>query len=551
MSEIRDYRSNGDIALHNKQYEEALKWYSLVLQQLPNDVYCLTKCGAIYSGLGKHEESLGFFERAYHAAPGNGNNVYNYANACLIGKDFVNGLRLLTEAESKGVSEEVLPKLYLQLAMICCMRNDAKSAHVYFDKCEKADKSGLLLLSPEVIAEKMRLYTAIADYVNAEKMAGQLVAINPAVFSFYLMQYGMAMLNKKTEAAERILDNAEKFAVETIQDKLTLLLQRCSLYLSMIEEKPSRRDELYEKTESMLKNSLSVFKDQSHKSLILVNLAEIYNRIEKYDASISVVADIIGEKLYDLISIPNNRPNEIKPETAVGVSEEVPVGMTDEEVFEMEQILKAELEEISAQISDGLINTDPIGYYDELYTDEYGDTKVISVPYYDSSEFALPEQPEPEEPEIDESEKSSNEAAAEIARSFTDRVYFALLTALLGKEDFENARRCALLLRNAQNKAHSYFAKYIEALAMKKLYGMTDETKQKYLLTIAYFRSRAVADSSDVLASVFRARMYAEQGDYDRAVELSRVLNETDRKNLLEYLQKCQKEQVECNSTGE
>jgi len=118
MSEIRDYRSNGDIALHNRQYEEALKWYSLVLQQLPNDVYCLTKCGAIYSGLGKHEESLGFFERAYHAAPGNGNNVYNYANACLIGKDFVNGLRLLTEAESKGVSEEVLPKLYLQATLL-------------------------------------------------------------------------------------------------------------------------------------------------------------------------------------------------------------------------------------------------------------------------------------------------------------------------------------------------------------------------------------------------------------------------------------------------
>jgi len=543
MDEIRDYRSNGDIALRNKQYEEALKWYALVLRQVPNDVYCLTKSGAIYSGLGRHEESVAFFERAYYAAPENGNNIYNYANACLIGKDYANGLRLLTEAESKGVSEEVLPKLYLQLAMICCMRSDAKSAYVYFDKCEKADKTGLLTLSPEVIAEKLKLYTAISDYENAEKMAAQLVAVNPTVFSFYLIQYSMAMINKKTSAAERILDNAEKYAVSEKNDRLTLLLQRSSLYLAMIEDKPSRKDELYKKAENLLKESLASFSDQTHKGLILITLAELYNRIEKYDNSISVIADILGEKLYDLILIPERQTlkNDTTPD--VEFSDEVEVILSDEEWLEMENLLAAELEEIAQKIDDGLIDDNPIGFY----TDEYGN----DVPYYDSSDFAEPESIDSGESEENETEVSTEEMAAEITHGFRDRVYFALLTALLGKNDFDNSRRCALLLKNAENKGHSYFAKYIEALAMKKLYGMTEETKQKYLLTIAYFRNRAIADSNDTLAAVFRARMYAEQGDYEKAFELSRVLNDMDRKKVLEYLETCKKEQMESSSSGE
>jgi len=544
MADIKDYKSNGDIAVKNRQYEEALKWYGLVLHENPNDVYCLSRSGAVSSGLGRHDEALSFFERAYRAAPDNGNNVYNFANSYLLRQDYSNGLKYLTEAEAKGVSDDILPKLYLQLAMICCMRSDSKSAHVYFDKSEKADKTGLLMLTPEVIAEKLKLYIAVADYENAEKMAAQLVAVNPTVFSFYLIRYSMTLVNKKIALAEHILDDAEKYAVMETNDKLTLMLQRSSLYIAMIEEDSSKKDEMFDKAEKLLKSSIPNYSDRTHKNLIHITLAELYNRYERYDEAISSVFDILGDKLHDLILIPdsNNKSDE-NTEIRMLTDEDAEYILTDEEWLEMEKTLSAELEDISKRMEAGLISDEPAGFY----TDEYGN----EVAYYDNMDYAEPDNTDTPKAEESEESISSNDTAEKMAHGFRDRVYFTLLTALLGKNDFENVGRCAVLLKNAENSGHSYFARYAEALAMNKLYGMTDETKQKYTLTIAYFRSRAIADSGNSLAAVFRARMYAELGEFEKAEDLTRILNDTDKKNILKYIEHCKNEQASNGDIGE
>ena len=167
METAKEFLLNAEIAFTNKQYNESLSWFKKVLDEEPNNVYALSKAGAICVPLGLFEEALSYFGRAKELDPNNGDNVFNYANACFFNKDNVTAFREYVEAEKIGCSEDVVPRLYYQMALLCSMRQDIKSALIYFDKCEKSDREGIIVLTPDFISEKMKMYMVLEDYSNA------------------------------------------------------------------------------------------------------------------------------------------------------------------------------------------------------------------------------------------------------------------------------------------------------------------------------------------------------------------------------------------------
>ena len=119
---------------------------------------------------------------------------------------------------------------------------------------------------------------------------------------------------------------------------------------------------------------------------------------------------------------------------------------------------------------------------------------------------------------------------------------FTLLTCTLEKEDFEASRPLAGILKHSANRYYSYFGTYAETMICGKLEGIDSQAAdRKYAETIAYFRSQSMAEPGNMLAPIFRARLYAEQKKFAKAEEISNLLGAEDRKAVLAYIDQCRK----------
>ena len=61
---------------------------------------------------------------------------------------------------------------------------------------------------------------------------------------------------------------------------------------------------------------------------------------------------------------------------------------------------------------------------------------------------------------------------------------------------------------------------------------------------MAFFRVQMLnANADSAYALIFRTRMYAEIGKFDKALELAELMTDTDKAALAEYVEECRKEQ--------
>ena len=535
MNDYRTLINNADLALHNKQYDEALKWYVEALKVNPDDVYCLSRCGAISAEHQRYEDAVDFMRRAYEIDPENGDNIFNYGNACLIRQDYMKAFQLFVEAERKGCSPDVLPTLYLQMSLICSMRHDSEAAAVYLDKCAEADSTGLLMLDPEIISKKLNIYAEMGDYKNAAKTAAELVAAAPTMYPYYMLQFSIMVSQKEFADAEKILDVAERYAKMTEKDKMNLLLQRASLYMVWADEDPEKNPGKLEQAAEIL----SAYREKTavgyDRNQVSATLAEVCNRLDRYDDAISILLDCVGRDLMNSILLTQTA-TELPQDEAVSVDME----LSDADYAEIDLQLAKDMQALEEKIAEGTIdpNLEPTSFG----INEDG----LEVPYFDDSAFANLVSSDETQTSVDtaKEEEPAQESEVETVdlteeeKDLREHALYLLLTALLEKDDFASARRCGEILMNCRNQNYAYYGRYAEAVSSFKLDGMTEETKMKYARAIAFFRNRTFANAKDTLAAVLRARLYAERGDYEKAEELSGLLAEQDRKTLLAYIEK-------------
>lgn len=514
MDNIKEYLLNAEVAFSNKQYNEALTWFQKVLEKTPDDLYALSRAGAICVPLGKFEEALKYFGHAKELDPNNGDNAFNYANACFFNKDNVSAFSAYVEAEKLGCSEDVIPRLYYQLALLCSMRQDVKSALVYFKKCEEADRGGMVSLNPDLISEKMKLYMVTQDYVNAGKCAAELVAIQPTQFRNYMIYFSIVMANKDFGKAEKVLKDAQSYAETSSDDIVTILLQLAALYVARAENDTKNRDRHFEQAINILEKQINVEKLSSGQMVnILLTLAEVYLKAEKYTKSIKCLQFILNGR--------------VTLQTAIN-DKDIVAELTPEEI---EAMMQADMEMIQEKIDTGELSAD-LGLYSETEYDEDGNL----VPKYDETMFSLLNNFDGAESET-LVEEQNNSATFEITADIREKVYFTFLSCYLAMDDFASAEEYAIALRHSGNKYYSYYGVYTCAMISGKL--KMNDTDKKYAEAIAFFRNKSFADHSDVMAVLFRARLYAEQGKYEKAKELALLLAESDQKSLLDYIEKC------------
>jgi len=510
MGVVKELLVNAEVAFSNKQYNAALNWYQKVLEVTPDDVYVLSRAGAICVSLGRFEEALTYFGRAKKLDSENGDNAFNYGNAWFFNKDYVKAFEQYVEAEKIGCSDDVKPRLYYQMALLCSMRQDIKSSLVYFRKCEESDKTGMISLNPDLISEKLKLYMVQQDYTNAEKCAAQLVAINPTDFKGYMVYFSILMAHKDYPAAEKLLGDAEQYAALSDENRFALTMQVSALHVTKGDsEKAVQVLEEQKKAGGLTNDQLSQ---------LLLALAEAYSKNEKYNKAIKILHSMLSGYAF-------MQPNEKIEPSKTSVQDLTPE--------ELEEMIQQDMAAIQERIDSGELDAD-MGLC--AFTDYDEEGRLVH--YYDESIFA---------PAIHVADKDANdtphtgEDTYDLPKELREKVIFTLLSCHLAKDEFDAAQKLANVLKHSDNKYYNYFGIYTSAMTERKLTGSSDIANRKYAEAIAFFRNKTFADATDTLACIFRARLYAEQGKYEKASEIAYLLADADRKSVLEYIENCKR----------
>ena len=508
--------NDAEIALSNNHFNVALDLYREVLETEPDNLLALSRAGMVCIILEKHENAIRYFSRAIKADPENGDNYFNLGNAYFLQEKYNKAFEYFVEAKNYECSEDVRVRLYYQMALLCSLRNDIKSALTYMRMCEDADTTGTLAGSQELLSEKTKLYMALEDYDNAEKSAAQLVATAPTVFANYMVYFSLLMARRKLSTAQSTLSDAEKYSDMSDEDHSTLAMQKATVYMALGEADENLRRSSYQQAVNTLKAASAregVTPEQ--KNEIRAALAEVLMKMGRLDEAIHCL-----EATMESSSPP---PVNVTPYVR-------PTGA------EMAETMRADVDAMSVRIRRGEIppNLPKTVKYDErgnpVY--EYQD-KVLE-------DIARSKSADGQEPE-DESAQMV-ETPPQMSPDFWDRVHFLLLSCMLEKDDFEQAAKWADALKSSDNDYYVCYGVYADALSQRKLMRDAEMVRKKYEETIAFFRSKSFANPSDTLPSIFRARLYAEEGSYERASEIAQLLSEEDQKTVLDYIKACQKE---------
>ncbi len=541
--------ASAEAAFGNKQYQVSLEYYQKALEKKPDDLYVLSRAGSICVVLGQYNYAFKYFLHAAELDPNNGDNYYNLGNAYYFIKDYAKCLDMYTKAEMIGCSPDVLSKLYFQKAMLCGARGDAKSALMYLKKYERAHADDVKSIDPRVLTEKVNLQMALHEYEEAELTAAKLLNIQPTRFENYILYFNLLMALKKYDKAEQVLIDAQDYAELSDKDKYVLGIQKAAFYTELIsvfanDEETKARCEKF--ATEIYNEMLSSDNPDINKNEVKINLANLYMKAKRYDNAIVVLKEFLpAEEIVHCdadLSPVQDIPEYTEEDDNLGEHEYGTEVAPDYADYKDE---KTDYADYSDEIPDYA------NYYEEPTDYTYYDEKADSDVYSDSVEPELTDYEEDKADELNNEEENNGESeiiADVVKESVPDdvleRVRYILMSCYVSKEDYLNALSMAKYLKDSQNIYYQYFSRYCEAYAIRCLAGNSDlytkeSGEQKYAETIAFYRSRMMKNPKDKYAIILRSRMYAEQGSYVKAEEMTKLLGSEERNSLNEYIEQC------------
>lgn len=514
--EYNEMLSNGDLALANDNLEKALECYEKALAQQPEDVYALSRAGAVCTALDKYDKACVYFEKAMEVDPENGDNVFNMGNAYFFRGDISKAVEMYSAAELKTCSEDVKARLYYQLAMCSTLKEDYKAALINYQKYQDADTTGLAMTDPNVITEKIKIYMMLEDTESAIKCAAQWVNVAPSELRSYMVYFNLLIAHGEFAKAAKVLADAGSYAECDEDGKFALEVSRAELY---VEGAGSEADDgTFEQKAYDLLGELIVSPHGSNeqKNDLVIALAELCMKLGKIDEAINTANMLLT----------NGEPPVIKEEISnenIAASEEEIQAQMDRDVQVIDaKIAEGEIDESIGDTADVNYNEDgkPVRNYPDGV---FGEEKAKVVSGGEGDDAPVPE---------------------EVGREYIEKAEFVLLSCYALKEDYNKVLETSRELKNSQNAYYSYFGHYSETFAFKKLSTNKEEAERKYEETIAFFRNEMMRKKENApYAVIFRARMYAEIGKFAKAEEMASLMNDSDRASVTEYIAECRKEQ--------
>ncbi len=127
-----------------------------------------------------------------------------------------------------------------------------------------------------------------------------------------------------------------------------------------------------------------------------------------------------------------------------------------------------------------------------------------------------------------------------------EKAAFIKLSCYFGKEQYENAIEYADQLKLSENEYYAYFAIYADAYIARKLAGSGEIAaklaESKYNNAIAFYKNKSFEQPNNVFPLIFRVRLYAENGKFVKAEELTKLMPDVLKIELSKYISDCRKE---------
>ena len=530
----KEAAANADIAFSNENYEGAVKWYDKALASAPKDVYALSRAGAALVALGRFKEAYPYFQRAIDAEPQNGDNLFNMANAYFFEGNVSKAIEYYTLASVKPCSKDVKARIFYQLALMCTIKQDYKAALVNYQKYEDMDETGKASLDLDIITEKLQLYVRLEDYENAKKCAVKWVGLAPSELRAYMAYFNLLLANNEFAEAEKALDDAVKYAVTDEAGKFAVDISRanlCSLAAgSEIDSAGDFNQKAYDLLSELIVSPLGT---PQQKNELVLSLAELCIKMGRTDEAI------------DLLTVLAEKPGAAKEEAPETDGTALPAAPDPAEI---DALRERDMQRMDALVAEGMVD-ESIGELAEVTYDENGSP----VRNYPEGTFDdIPEGADPVKFGLPTPEKLvelERQAELENAAELNARVNFMLLSCYSTKNDFEKVLEYAAAVKaGAKESYYSFFGHYAEAFAALQLAKegkrfTLEEAQDKYDRELAFFRNETMKRTpSSNYALLFRARMYAELGKYDKAAELSELLDPDDKAAVEQYIEDCRRD---------
>ena len=522
--------ANADVAFANGNFEKAVLWYDKALKEAPDDEYALSKAGTSLVSLNRFDEAFGYFNRAVEADPQNGDNVFNLANAYFFSGDIPKAIENYTAAELLPCSDDVKARIYYQLALLCSIKMDYKSALINYQKYEDADKTGQAALNTEVISERVSLYMQIGDFDNALKYTLKWLNRAPGDLRCYLAYFNLLAALEQFEKADKVLDDALKYAVTDENGRYAVDVSRANLLVSAAGTDYDKNGDFNQRAYDLMNELIiSPVGTQDSKNELVLALGELCITLNKVDEAI------------DLMLMLTETPVAEEPPAAPAAPVDTSVDPAEIDALMSEDITQMDARVSSGELSDDIGAAAPVNY------DENG-MPVREYPqnaFGEEDGYQLPDFKGVDLEKL--AEADAEEEKAERA-DFRARVNFTLLTCYAFKEDYEKTLEFARLVKlTPDNDYYAFFGRYSEAYAMRQLAkqgkGFTmEQADRKYSEELAFFRAEMLkANENSAYALIFRTRMYAELGKYAKAEELADLMGEQEKANLFNYIESLRK----------
>lgn len=508
--------ASGEAAFSGKDYELALKYFRQALSLNPDDVYALSRAGAAATTLNRSAEALEIFRKAF-AVSESGDNAFNLANAYFFSGDFNSASTYYAKAELLGCSEKVRAQLYYQLSLMCLLRGDVANALTNFSKFEDCDETKMVASSPKMILEKLKLYLMAKDMDRAREYAVKLIGAEPQSPRGYMVYFNMLLSYEQYDEAERVLNEAFRYAVMDESQRLAADLERVTLLIRRASAEPEKAKEYLSAAEELTRARLAESSDGSRTfKQLQLTLAEVLVKEEQYAECADLLAGVLEEQ------------KVVLPEFKADLNAAVPeVNLTEEE---LETALQADMELMGERIASGEIPEDIVNSAEIVYGPDGQEERQFPAGAFGT--YDIPPV------EAAKGKGDAKDAKSTLMREdFYERARYLYVSSLLSIDRYEPALSHAAALSGSKTVMYQFFGHYAEAYVRRQL-GQ-DADGKRYADALAFFRKQMLAKNNAAYAALFRSRLYAESGKYATAEEMVKLLPADQQKSADTYIAEC------------
>lgn len=217
----REYMNQGTVYSGQGKYEQALEYYDKAEHENPMDIEVYLAKGVAYANLDRYDEAQEQFEKALKINRASGITYYHLGSIAILKGDTVTGLENYNKAIANGFDDA---QLYFSLGLLQEENGEYDLALRNYSKAIIRDP-----LRPDIRIRKAQLLIQGEHYPEALQALDEMILTNPDVFEGYHIKSAVLVKLKQYDKAEEVIDGALALFPQDLDfalDKVLIAIER-------------------------------------------------------------------------------------------------------------------------------------------------------------------------------------------------------------------------------------------------------------------------------------------------------------------------------------